>query len=971
MLFDKKSKPTNTRLWVMIAIIAVFAVFQTTFAATGLNKQINYQAKLTNNLGVSVPNGNYDIVFKIYDAATAGTTLWTGTYTAANSNPITVTNGVFNVLLGSGTGNTLALDFSTDSYYLGVKVGADAEMTPRKRLGSTPQAFNANNLIGDGFIKLTGTPTGNNVDQGTIYINPTTATSGYTLLGLAVNGAQKFKVDEAGNSTQAGTLTVSGTGNSTFAGNVGISGILYDSSADAGISGQILSSTATGTNWINAPSNMVIGGTINGATAGSILFAGTAGVLTQDNANFFWDDTNNRLGIGTASPGGMLDIIKTHASGTTQEMFRAAFDANWGFRLVQNYVGAGDIKYEMKEKYNGTEYDVLAFKSGNVGIGTTGPGARLDVSGGSIRTTNQLISTVAIGTAPLAVSSTTLNTSLNADMVDGLHSTSFYAASNPSGYITSSGRAYPRRSDGADLNFYWSGQGGQPTWLWGGEDGANMYVYNPSNFVVNNISTPTSSYKHIGAWGVGRTAVGAILVNTAYMADQASYTNTAGLYYQGGAVGIGTASPSDQLTIFKSDGAGDASMIIGNDTSNKFGRLAYSDGSDFFSIQGGSWGGTTRPLVLQGGGGIVGIGMFNGDTNIRALVAGRGTTSATWGLVVRDSGGVTNNFFIRDDGYGYLRAAAWAYGSDRRLKENITNLNYGLDTILALNPQKFDYISGVKNQLGFIAQEVQPIIPELVSTSEDGMLALQTDMLIPIMVNAMKEQQTQILGIANNQTAITTNLDELTLKTDQNITTLQQLQASIDTQLGVVQTSLTNLTMADTQQKDRLTALETTTAQHTTRITDLENLTLALQSQIQTLQNLSNPELDLAQITLNTEDISSLKTLLGINPDKPGDVSLAGKLTAETLETGLLTVKVVDEESTTIGTATISNGETSVVVPTTAVSADSKIFVTVRKADEAVPVKVGTIVAGESFEIEISKILVSPTELDWWIIEAK
>lgn len=36
------------------------------------------------------------------------------------------------------------------------------------------------------------------------------------------------------------------------------------------------------------------------------------------------------------------------------------------------------------------------------------------------------------------------------------------------------------------MTFYWNGQGGQPNWIWGGNDGANMYVYNPSNFSVNN-----------------------------------------------------------------------------------------------------------------------------------------------------------------------------------------------------------------------------------------------------------------------------------------------------------------------------------------------------------------------------------------------------------------------------------------------------------------------------------------------------
>ena len=46
-------------------------------------------------------------------------------------------------------------------------------------------------------------------------------------------------------------------------------------------------------------------------------------------------------------------------------------------------------------------------------------------------------------------------------------------------------RAYPRNAGGGDINFHWEGRDGQPTWLWGGEDGTNMYVYNPSAFVVH------------------------------------------------------------------------------------------------------------------------------------------------------------------------------------------------------------------------------------------------------------------------------------------------------------------------------------------------------------------------------------------------------------------------------------------------------------------------------------------------------
>lgn len=49
------------------------------------------------------------------------------------------------------------------------------------------------------------------------------------------------------------------------------------------------------------------------------------------------------------------------------------------------------------------------------------------------------------------------------------------------------GRAYPRRVGGVDLNFNWSGQSGQPTYLWGSNDGTNLYVWNPANFNVNSV----------------------------------------------------------------------------------------------------------------------------------------------------------------------------------------------------------------------------------------------------------------------------------------------------------------------------------------------------------------------------------------------------------------------------------------------------------------------------------------------------
>lgn len=52
-----------------------------------------------------------------------------------------------------------------------------------------------------------------------------------------------------------------------------------------------------------------------------------------------------------------------------------------------------------------------------------------------------------------------------------------------------SDRAVRVENDHKNMRFHWDGQGGQPSWLWGGNDGENMYVYNPSNFTVSRANT--------------------------------------------------------------------------------------------------------------------------------------------------------------------------------------------------------------------------------------------------------------------------------------------------------------------------------------------------------------------------------------------------------------------------------------------------------------------------------------------------
>lgn len=82
--------------------------------------------------------------------------------------------------------------------------------------------------------------------------------------------------------------------------------------SDNGINGDVLITDGAGVTHWGAP-QISIGDAIFDATPGSVLFVGAGGILQQDNPNFFYDDTNNRLGIGTNSPGAKLQLTLANA----------------------------------------------------------------------------------------------------------------------------------------------------------------------------------------------------------------------------------------------------------------------------------------------------------------------------------------------------------------------------------------------------------------------------------------------------------------------------------------------------------------------------------------------------------------------------------------------------------------------------------------------------------------------------------
>ena len=98
---------------------------------------------------------------------------------------------------------------------------------------------------------------------------------------------------------------------------------------------------------------------------------------------------------------------------------------------------------------------------------------------------------------------------------------------------------------------------------------------------------------------------------------------------------------------------------------------------------------------------------------------------------------------------GDVVALAYGSPSDKRLKENIKPIESALDKVSKLQGVTFDWkpsdsILEIKEDVGFIAQDVQKVIPELVRENKDGMLSMRHQGIAPILLEAIKELKAEI-----------------------------------------------------------------------------------------------------------------------------------------------------------------------------------------------------------------------------------
>jgi hypothetical protein len=217
-------------IWGFFALLA----FKTTpvSAATGINQTINFQGRLLNSQGATVPDGYYNIQFKIYqdgDGQSVGNTTgspsgslkWTESHLNNNSQGVRVVNGYLSVSLGSVTAFGSSIDWNQDTLWLSMNVGntnatctpfsscsADGEMVPMQPMTSAPYAMNAGKLGGiasSGFVQLAQGLQTDASTSNSIYINKTGGSG--AILDLQSASTDVFTVGNTGDVLSKHTST--------------------------------------------------------------------------------------------------------------------------------------------------------------------------------------------------------------------------------------------------------------------------------------------------------------------------------------------------------------------------------------------------------------------------------------------------------------------------------------------------------------------------------------------------------------------------------------------------------------------------------------------------------------------------------------------------------------------------------------------------------------------------------------------
>ena len=211
----------------LVFTVLYFASVTPPVASAATNNTLNFQARLETAAGGIVPDGNYDVEFKLYSASSGGSAEWTEDYTynsgaGSTDARIHVANGYLTVNLGSITSFPTTINWDQQQW-LTMNIGGtvssgtitwDGEMSPRLALTAVPYAFRAGTLV-----------TGNGTNSSTLtLIQPASSTQVFQVPDQGAAGTYNLLTGGNVSGAIAGVVLQSGTPGTVQTGNFNVSG---------------------------------------------------------------------------------------------------------------------------------------------------------------------------------------------------------------------------------------------------------------------------------------------------------------------------------------------------------------------------------------------------------------------------------------------------------------------------------------------------------------------------------------------------------------------------------------------------------------------------------------------------------------------------------------------------------------------------------------------------------------------------
>ncbi|MBC8400427.1 MAG: tail fiber domain-containing protein [Candidatus Marinimicrobia bacterium] len=777
---------------IMLVILAMPYIGQAQIPRT-----LSYQGVLSDETGSPKPDGSYTFTFTLYNTSTGDAAIWTETKT------LNVARGLFHTALGDLEPFGAAVEFE-EPYWLGILVAGEPELSPRIQLTSVGYSFNA--LRAD--------------------------TASFALSAAGGTGDGHSLDAEDGDPVDAGVVGSTG--------NVGIGTTrpgrpLYG--ADPTPMSIIFCRTKNATNLKKRY--------VGVSSGGYMTFGKWDDALTTSTEHMVIDTSGN-VGIGTTSPIAKLSVNNATVPGDALTVAGAS-SHGWGgnikFMKWNNGFPMAELRTEdvpgwggklhFYTQQTGTDASdrlnnaMTIDNDGNVGIGTTSPGSKLDVTG-----------TV---TATVFVGDGSGLTGINSGSGDASYGSS---ASSPTDavYVDNDGKVligtttpeihnnklYVKGGDikVADTNAFvrFADNNGTEEWHIGRSSTDNGFYITESAVDSRLTILPTS-----GNVGIGTTSPGAALdvVGSINATEYGTYSNmilsTAnGTKASPTAVANGDVlgtnrmygfdgdsfEPSVQLTAYvdgdvidgrvpgefrfrtlrASDGNWGDRMVIKNDGNIGIGTTSPEtdievSASNDPDIQLSSLGNKVRMRLAGGTSEYFQLYTVSGSVDYR--FGPDGGTNGQGQLVINASG----NIGIGETNPGNILtvvqssttdpiADAWTTYSSRRWKTNIKTINNALDKVGQLRGVTYDWKADGKHDMGLIAEEVGEVIPEVVAYEENGIDAKSVDYarLVAVLIEAVKEQQNTIV----HQTAEIGSLKEKMARFESTLEKLEVFAADLE-----------------------------------------------------------------------------------------------------------------------------------------------------------------------------------------------